>query len=144
MSIFKEKKDKEIERQRQQRNIQENLNLRKPPISIKQQRRETVAEAIGSNYKENLKSLLQTQELINKLFVEHPIYQEYHKNKEIAELYEKLQSQHLKTIQDINKLYKLADTQYSDWLKVSSRLENRSLVLTWKDKIKLWIKLKIK
>lgn len=142
MSDFKEKKFRTQQKEQQQQKAQESLSKRKAPTSIKQQRRETVAEAIASNYRENLKSLLEIQKIINKMFVEHPIYQEYHRRSEVAKLYKELYDQQMRALENVNKLHRVADKQYSDWLKLVSRLEKKNLTL--KDKIKLWFTLKFR
>jgi len=141
MSDFEKKKAKVKKRNEQQQLAQESFSQRKAPQSIKQQRKETVAEAIGSNYKENLKSLFQMQSLINKIFIEHPVYQEYHKRAQVAKLYKELHDKHMDALKNVNELYRLADKQYGRWLQVSSLLEKKNLTLI--DKVRLWILLKL-
>jgi hypothetical protein len=141
---FKAEKLKARQLEQQQRNIQSTLLKQHPPTSLKNQRikkEETIASAIGASYTENLNSLLQTQKIINKLFTTHPIYQEFHRHKQVGELYEELTKQHTNALDGINKLYRTADKQHRKWLKLASRIEKRDL--TWWNKLVIWIQFKI-
>lgn len=51
-------------------------------------------------------------------------------------MYFDLAKQHNKSLDDINKLYKIANKQYGNWLKINATLNKDKL--NWWDKLKIW------
>lgn len=91
------------------------------PINLKQSRKKdqiplTIPEILARDYTNRLDMLKQSQEVITKGFIEHPIYHEYHRKQVVTKQYKQLEKDYQNSLKNINKFYKTSKKQYGEWL----------------------------
>lgn len=100
----------------------------KTPPPQKEKTSATLSELLSRDYKARMRTLTEVQNKLNKMFFDHPVYEEYQRRDKIEKLYKELEKQHKKSLREVNNLYKTANKTYRKWLKVIASLHRKEKI----------------
>ena len=104
----------------------QNKNRKKPLQASEKRQIErkymSLPELLNQNYVAQLDNLAKMQTIINESFQNHPVYQEYHRRKQLKKQYNELHKQHKLTIKQVTDFYKILKKQHKQWLILNTRV----------------------
>ena len=91
----------------------------------KKVRTASLPEILTAQYGDNLNNLVAIQNVLEKSFTEHPIYQEYHRKNRIKKQYKLLLAQYKKANAEVTAFHNQLRREHKKWIQQTKRAEKK-------------------